>query len=39
MHVNRWDDSDPLKALVTAKAVVAPERLSDTDVPVADLAG
>ena len=37
MHVNRWDDSDPLKALVTARAVVSAERLADPGVPLADL--
>lgn len=39
MHVNRWDDSDALKALVTARSVVEPARLADADVPLADLAG
>ncbi len=37
MQVNRWDDSDALKALVAARAVVAPERLADTERPLADL--
>ncbi len=37
MHVNRWDDSDAVKALVQAKVGLDVERFQDTDVPLADL--
>jgi 3-phenylpropionate/trans-cinnamate dioxygenase ferredoxin reductase component len=37
MHVNRWDDVDALKTLVTRKASVAPEALADTGRDLASL--
>ncbi|MBT0994947.1 FAD-dependent oxidoreductase [Cellulomonas sp. DKR-3] len=39
MNVNVWDVVDDLQALVRSRAVVPPERLADTSVPIADLAG
>jgi NADPH-dependent 2,4-dienoyl-CoA reductase/sulfur reductase-like enzyme len=38
MHVNRWDDVDALKALVTRKAVVPDKTLRDTDRDLAEAA-
>jgi 3-phenylpropionate/trans-cinnamate dioxygenase ferredoxin reductase component len=38
MHVNQWDDSDAVKALVTGKVALDVDRFTDPDVPLADLA-
>lgn len=37
MNVNIWDVTDDLKALITAGQVIEPRRLTDADVPLADL--
>ncbi|WP_328732954.1 FAD-dependent oxidoreductase [Streptomyces caniferus] len=37
MNVNVWDVTDPIRALVASGRAVDPERLADTDVPLADL--
>jgi 3-phenylpropionate/trans-cinnamate dioxygenase ferredoxin reductase component len=37
LHVNSWDDGDALKALVTQKAVIAPEKLADPGQELASL--
>jgi 3-phenylpropionate/trans-cinnamate dioxygenase ferredoxin reductase subunit len=38
MNVNVWDVTDPIRALVTGRRQVDPDRLADPDVPLADLA-
>ena len=37
MNVNVWDVSDPIQALVHARATVDRDRLADSDVPVAEV--
>jgi 3-phenylpropionate/trans-cinnamate dioxygenase ferredoxin reductase component len=37
MHVNRWDDSDAVKALVQGKVALDVDRFTDTDVPLTEL--
>jgi 3-phenylpropionate/trans-cinnamate dioxygenase ferredoxin reductase subunit len=37
MHVNQWDDSDAVKALVQDKVALDVDRFRDTDVPLTDL--
>jgi 3-phenylpropionate/trans-cinnamate dioxygenase ferredoxin reductase subunit len=37
MHVNQWDDSDAVKALVQGKVALDVGRFQDLDVPIADL--
>lgn len=37
MHVNRWDDSDPIKELARARTKVDAARLADPAVPLTDL--
>lgn len=37
MQVNDWDAAGPLEALVSARRAVAPDRLADGAVPLADL--
>jgi 3-phenylpropionate/trans-cinnamate dioxygenase ferredoxin reductase subunit len=39
MHVNIWDVTDDLQALVRANRPVDPARLADPDVPLKDLLG
>jgi 3-phenylpropionate/trans-cinnamate dioxygenase ferredoxin reductase subunit len=38
MNVNVWDVTDPIKRLITTRATVDDRRLSDPDVPLAELA-
>ena len=38
MNVNVWDVSDDIQALIRAGRLVDPDRLADSDVPLADLA-
>jgi 3-phenylpropionate/trans-cinnamate dioxygenase ferredoxin reductase subunit len=38
MNVNVWGVTDEIQALVRAGRPVAPERLADPDVPLAELA-
>ncbi|HEY3087132.1 MAG TPA: oxidoreductase C-terminal domain-containing protein, partial [Jatrophihabitantaceae bacterium] len=38
MHVNEWDAMKPLRAIVTARAQIAAERLADPDVSLEELA-
>jgi 3-phenylpropionate/trans-cinnamate dioxygenase ferredoxin reductase subunit len=38
MNVNVWDVTDPIKRLITTRATVDARRLSDLDVPLAELA-
>ena len=38
MNVNVWDVTDPIRALIESAEHVDPARLSDLDVPLADLA-
>jgi 3-phenylpropionate/trans-cinnamate dioxygenase ferredoxin reductase component len=38
MNVNVWDVTDPIKRLITTRATVDDRRLSDLDVPLAELA-
>jgi 3-phenylpropionate/trans-cinnamate dioxygenase ferredoxin reductase subunit len=38
MHVNRWDDSEPIKAIARSRAKVDRDRLADAAVPLEDLA-
>ncbi|HSF27095.1 MAG TPA: FAD-dependent oxidoreductase [Actinomycetes bacterium] len=37
MHVNRWDDSDPIKELARTRAKVDRDRLADPAVPLSEL--
>jgi 3-phenylpropionate/trans-cinnamate dioxygenase ferredoxin reductase component len=37
MNVNVWDVTDPIQALISARTIVDPKRLSDVDVPLGDL--
>ncbi|ACU71557.1 FAD-dependent pyridine nucleotide-disulphide oxidoreductase [Catenulispora acidiphila DSM 44928] len=37
MNVNVWDVTDPIKALITSRTVVDPERLADPDVALESL--
>jgi 3-phenylpropionate/trans-cinnamate dioxygenase ferredoxin reductase subunit len=39
MNVNVWDVVDDVKALIHSRASVAPERLTDADVPLSELTG
>jgi 3-phenylpropionate/trans-cinnamate dioxygenase ferredoxin reductase subunit len=39
MQVNRWDDSDAVKALVQGKVALDVVRFQDDDVPLADVSG
>ena len=39
MHVNRWDDSDAVKALVQGKVALDVARFQDTGVPISELSG
>jgi 3-phenylpropionate/trans-cinnamate dioxygenase ferredoxin reductase subunit len=38
MHVNQWDDSDAVKALVQGKVALDVDRFQDTAVALTDLA-
>ena len=38
MHVNEWDAMKPVRAIVTARAQIAAERLADPDVSLEELA-
>ena len=37
MHVNTWDATEPLSALVASRRAVDPERLADAAVPLGEL--
>lgn len=37
MHVNEWDATKPIEALIVSGRQVDPKRLADPDVPIADL--
>jgi 3-phenylpropionate/trans-cinnamate dioxygenase ferredoxin reductase subunit len=38
MHVNDWDAMKPMRAIVTARAEIAPDQLADPNVPLEELA-
>jgi hypothetical protein len=39
MNANIWDAAKPIEGLIRSRAVIAPDALADSAVPIAELAG